>query len=275
MKKTVVIGGTKVKYWEFHPDQKEIIIFWHGFRGSHRGLVEVAELLTKYRVIVPDLPGWGESGVLNVQHSFTNYITFLQKFIASLHLNYYILIGHSFGASLALEFAAKCPEKIQQLVLICPVVNAGSFTTRLGELYYTVGAKIPQPFRRKWITSAALNRVSTELITVTTNLTQRRKIVKDEQTNVAYIKDWVEIETFQSFYDVDFWKSMKELTMPTILIASTKDRMTSMAISRNIATTISNCRLVILKSAGHFAPMEVPSTVARAVISALKQASTR
>lgn len=265
MEREIVLNGTTIKYWEYHPNQKPTIIFWHGFRGSHRGLVEVAERLSEYRIIMPDLPGWGESGTLTTTHTFPHYVSFLQDMIAALSLPSYILAGHSFGASLALVYASQCPAGIEQLILMTPVVNAGSFTSRLGELYYSVGAKMPAPLRKKWITSAALNRVSTELITVTTNLSQRRQLVQDEQSNVAYIKDWVEIETFQSFYEVDFWASMKALRMPTTLIAATRDRMTSMPTSRRIAATIPDCRMVTLKGAGHFAPIEVPEMVAQAM----------
>lgn len=274
MEQQSVIDGTAVKYWVYNTEQKETILFLHGFRGSHRGLVEVAKLLTGYRVIIPDLPGWGESGTLRKEHTFPNYVAWLQKFIDSFHLPSYILAGHSFGASLALVYASQHPAHISRLLLIAPVVNAESFTSRLGELYYAVGARMPSPLRRKWITSAAINRVTTELITVTTNLKDRRRLVRDEQSNLAYIKDWVEIETFQSFYDVDFWALMKSLSMPTTLISASRDRMTSTATSLRMATTIPHCAHVTLKGTGHFMPIERPAVVAEAMRRAASTHST-
>lgn len=265
MQHEVVIDGTSIKYWEYHPGQKETIIFWHGFRGSHRGLVEVAEQLTEYRLIVPDLPGWGESGTLRQTHTFAHYVSFLKKFIAHFELKDFVLAGHSFGASLALVYAATFPKHIRRLLLVAPVVNAGSFTSRLGELYYAVGAKMPQPFRRRWIANPVINMGKTELISVTLNPIKRQQLVRAEQKNLAYIRDWVEIETYQSFYEVDFWHSMKTLTMPTILISATRDRMTSMVTSRRIAATIPECQMITLKGDGHFAPIEHPAAVAEAM----------
>ncbi len=269
MEHHIVIDGTDIKYWEYHPEQQRTIFFWHGFRGSHRGLIEVAERLTDYRVIVPDLPGWGESGTLRVTHTFTHYVAFLKKFIAHFALDEFVLAGHSFGASLALEYAAAHPKHIQQLILIAPVVNAGSFTSRLGELYYAVGAKIPQPFRRKWIGNPMINMGKTELISVTLNPIKRQKLVRNEQKNLTYIRDWVEIETYQSFYDADFWQAMKSLSMSTTLISATRDRMTSLATSRQIAATIPGCQTISLKGDGHFVPIENPIAVADAMHEAL------
>ena len=269
MQHEVTVDGTPIKYWEFHPEKKVTIFFWHGFRGSHRGLVGVAELLPDYRLIIPDLPGWGESGTLRKSNTFAHYVSFLKKFIAHFELDDFVLAGHSFGASLALAYATTYPKHIKQLLLIAPVVNADSFTSRLGELYYAVGAKIPQPFRRKWIGNPVINMGKTELITVMINPIKRQKLVRDEQKNLAYIRDWVEIETYQSFYDTDFWQSMKSLTMPTTLISATRDRMTSMATSRRIAATIPACRMITLKNDGHFSPIEHPTAVAEAMREAL------
>lgn len=269
MEHEVIIDGTTIKYWEFHPGKKETIFFWHGFRGSHRGLVEVADRLTDYHLIVPDLPGWGESGTLRQAHTFVNYVSFLKKFIAHFKGGDFVLAGHSFGASLALVYAATFPKHISHLLLVAPVVNADSFTSRLGELYYAVGAKMPQPFRRKWIANPVINIGKTELISVTINPIKRQKLVRDEQKNLAYIRDWVEIETYQSFYDTDFWEAMKSLSMPTTLISATRDRMTSMITSRRMASTIPHCQTIVLNGDGHFVPIEHPAAVSEAMLKAL------
>ncbi len=271
MEKSVVIEGTKIKYWVYHPEKKYTIFFWHGFRGSHRGLVQVAEALKGYRVIVPDLPGWGESGTLVTTHTFLHYVKFLKKFIAHFKLEAYIVAGHSFGATLALVYAATFPKHIRHLLLLAPVINAGSLTSRLGELYYAVGAKMPQPFRRQWISNPVINIGKTELMTIMINPIKRQKLVQDEQKNLAYIRDWVEIETYQSFYDEDFWQSMKLLKMPTTVISASRDRMTSMATYKKMVATIPNGKMITLTGGGHFAPIEDPVAVTRAIVQALEK----
>lgn len=269
MEKQKIIDGTIINYWEYHHQKQPTIFFLHGFRGSHRGLAEVAKLLPDYRLVVPDLPGWGESGTLRRTHTFANYVSFLRKFIAQFQVTNFILAGHSFGASLALVYAAAHPRGIRQLLLIAPVVQADSFTSRLGELYYAVGAKMPQPFRRQWIVNPMLNVGKTELISVTVNPIKRQKLIRDEQKNLAYIRDWVEIETYQSFATTDFWRSMNLLNMSTTLISATRDRMTSMTTSRRIVASIPNCQMITLKGDGHFAPIEHPTAVADAMRQAL------
>lgn len=271
MEKKIVIDGTAIKYWVYHPEKKVTVFFWHGFRGSHRGLIDVAERLIDYRIIVPDLPGWGESGTLHKAHTFSNSVAFLKKFIASFKLDEYVLAGHSFGASLALVYAATYPKHISHLLLMAPVVNSESFASRLGELYYSVGAKIPPPFRRRWIANPVFNIGKTELISVAVNPLKRQRLVRNEQKNLAYVRDWVEIEMFQSYYGVDFWRLMKTLYMPTTLISATRDRMVSMATSRRMAATIPHCHTITLKGDGHFAPIENPNAVAEAMRESLAE----
>src|SRR5665811_1543877 len=64
-----------------------VIVMIHGFRGTHHGLELIAKQLDGYRVIVPDLPGFGESKPLENEHSLKNYVTWLGKFINNLNLS--------------------------------------------------------------------------------------------------------------------------------------------------------------------------------------------
>lgn len=260
--RTKRIGGVVIKYWEYHQEHTATVFLWHGFRGSHRGLLAVAEQLQGYRVIIPDLPGWGDSDALPVAHTLTNTIRYLKKFLDSFHLKSYSLIGHSFGATLALMYAARHSKSIKQLILIQPVVNATSFTSRLGELYYATASRLPKTVRQRVIASPILNRGKSELLSVETNLQRRRRLMSNEQKNLIHVRDWVEIEMYRSLAKADYFAAMKSLTVPVTLVAGTQDRMTPTATTKKIVAVLPGHRIVTIPKAGHFVPMEKPEALA-------------
>ena len=50
-----------VSYWTYHDTSKPTCIFIHGFTGSHEGFQYIIPDLERFHIIVPDLPGFGES----------------------------------------------------------------------------------------------------------------------------------------------------------------------------------------------------------------------
>jgi pimeloyl-ACP methyl ester carboxylesterase len=50
-----------VRYWTYHDTAAPVCIFIHGFTGSHEGYQYIIPELQRFQIIVPDLPGFGES----------------------------------------------------------------------------------------------------------------------------------------------------------------------------------------------------------------------
>ena len=67
------------------PKNIPVVIMIHGFRGTHHGLELIAKMLGGYRVIVPELPGFGKSEPFKNEHSIKNYVTWLKDIINDLH----------------------------------------------------------------------------------------------------------------------------------------------------------------------------------------------
>ncbi len=261
------VEGRRTRYWEYHPEQQRVIIFLHGFRGNHRGLVQVAEALSEFRVIVPDLPGYGESETLANPHDFEHYATWLKNFTTALQIDSCIVAGHSYGATLAIVAAAQKPGYLWRLLLVEPVLNAQTWTSRLGQAYYWIGAHLPEGPRHPWIASSLLNRLSTELMSVTREPELKQKIVRDEQANLQYIIPRVEIESYLGFYRIDIDQLAVTISAPTSIIAGQRDTMTPLTAMKKLAQEIPGARLTILPTAGHFVPMEDP----QALVNALRQ----
>src|ERR1035437_11087681 len=96
-KKLVIVNNRKAFYWEKNTEKKQVIVLLHGFPGSHEGLVDMANGLKDYHLIIPDLPACGLSDPLSEKHNLENYSKWLEDFLKSLFIDSAIIIGHSFG----------------------------------------------------------------------------------------------------------------------------------------------------------------------------------
>ena len=94
------------------------ILFLHG--GGLKALTykKNLELLSKkYKVIAPDIPGFGNSSTPTKLWDFEDYANFFSKFIDSLNLKNIMIIGHSFGGGIAMNLATK-NKRVSKLILI-------------------------------------------------------------------------------------------------------------------------------------------------------------
>lgn len=71
-----------------------------------------------YSVVVPDLPGFGESSAPQSVWGVEEYAEFLWEFANKLGIEKFFLAGHSFGGQVAIQFAALYPEKLHGLILL-------------------------------------------------------------------------------------------------------------------------------------------------------------
>lgn len=102
------------------PEDGETILLLHGFAGEKDNWNRfLGHLSGDYRVIAPDLPGFGES----VRHPDWDYSLVPQRdrvhaFVTALGLSRFHLAGHSMGGHLSILYALEYPEQVVSLALI-------------------------------------------------------------------------------------------------------------------------------------------------------------
>ena len=106
-------------------DQKPTLIFIHGMRGNHHGLVDLARYMrNEYNVLVPDIPGSGDRAELKNKTN-DGYADWLHQYIAAQKFTQKpIIIGHSMGSILTSNFIRKYPNDIDQRVIyLSPILR--------------------------------------------------------------------------------------------------------------------------------------------------------
>lgn len=98
------------------------LVLVHGFTGMKENWLPVFEALAgDYRVVAPDLPGWGESSRdPALDYGFPEQAERLAAFMRTLTPGGtpVLLVGHSMGGGIAALVAARHPELVERLVLV-------------------------------------------------------------------------------------------------------------------------------------------------------------
>ena len=272
MEQHIVINGTDTAYWEYNPKKQPALIFIHGFRGTHHGLQKIAEQLPEYRLIIPDLPGFGDSEALSSEHSITQYIAWLHEFrrhVDTEKQSY--IVGHSFGTIVTSHYAAAHPGTVKKLVLINPIGSPAleseqRFLVQLAILYYWLGRKLPPSAARAWIAM----KPATKIMSITMRKTKDKSIRRyiDEQ-HYAHFSSFANpkqlAEAFRASVSHDVSEVASRLRIPTLLIAGEKDDITSLAKQRHLHGAIDGAQLVVIDDVGHLTHYETPEAVAAAI----------
>lgn len=117
-KHSVQTGDTHWSYYE--GGSGRTIVLLHGFASNKEVWLPVAKLLTPhFHLIIPDLPGWGESSRdAGASYNIDAQATRLDGFVQTLGLQQFVLVGHSMGGAIAGVYASEHPQRVAELALV-------------------------------------------------------------------------------------------------------------------------------------------------------------
>ncbi|MBU1966470.1 MAG: alpha/beta hydrolase [Proteobacteria bacterium] len=119
-KKEIQVDDHKIVYLEGGKGQT--ILLLHGFAANKDNWIRFAKYLTgDYHVVIPDIPGFGESSqIQNQKYAAGNQLKRIERFTEVLKLEKFHVVGNSMGGMLAAMYGAKYPRKVLTLALLAP-----------------------------------------------------------------------------------------------------------------------------------------------------------
>jgi abhydrolase domain-containing protein 6 len=133
----VIDGAKQLLLWQSGLQKKEIqvddhrwvylqggegepVLLVHGFgAGKDQWGFFPKALTPSYRLIVPDLPGFGESTKIDsASYDIASQVERLSRFVESLGLRSFHLLGISMGGYVAAYYASEHPERVRSLALM-------------------------------------------------------------------------------------------------------------------------------------------------------------
>ena len=148
--KHIEADGVRVFYREAGDPSAPVMLLLHGFpSSSHMFRNLIPWLAAHYRVIAPDLPGFGFTEVPEARgyrYSFDNLAITMGHFVDALKLTRYALYVFDYGAPVGFRLAMAHPKRVSALVS----QNGNAYLEGLGDAW--------APIRAYWAESTAANR---------------------------------------------------------------------------------------------------------------------
>jgi pimeloyl-ACP methyl ester carboxylesterase len=261
------VGGMTLRVIE-HRGSDPAVVFLHGLPGTAQDFDKVARALPGRHTIAFDRPGFGFSN--GGYQPLSEQLGTIDQLLDTLDVERPVLVGHSYGGTLALAYAARRPDDVRGLVLVDAAAGGqeSSFTDRVqSRLIQVLSWPVVQPVADATF-SQLLRTVSAkqgdaeafdpgDVDTTHEDLLLALNMKHDDLD--AYAGEQLAADDAIAKLDV----RLADITTPTVVIQGAGDKLVEPARGRKIAATLPNARLVMV-SGGHMAPYIHPEVVADA-----------
>jgi len=229
------------------------ILVLHGWGSNSERWQKVGELLVKkeFKVVIPDLPGFGKSQEPLYSWGLNDYCGFIEKLVLTLKLEKFYLLGHSFGGAVAVKYSFQFPQKVEKLFLVSPAcLRKKSLKKRL----FFILSKILKifsflPFYQK------IRKGLYKFIIRKSDYLYAKGMMKD-----IYLKIIKE----------DLSDILPFIKISTIIIWGEKDKIKPLKEAYLIKKKIKNSKLEIIPNVGHNPHRESPEKLSEIIIQFIK-----
>jgi len=239
----MTIKGLKINYKTLGEGRPLLIL--HGWGSRSNNWQRVGEILTKngIKVIIPDLPGFGQSDKPTIAWNLDDYCDFVEEFVKILGLEKFSILGHSFGGALAVKCGLKFPEKMDKLFL----ASAACFRRKTPKkrFLYILSKIFPSCF----LSSSLLRRAF------------YRFIVKSDYPSVNGIIKEIYLKVIKQ----DLSDVLSQIQIPTVIICGEKDNITPLNDAKIINQKIKDSKLEIIPNVGHDINLKAPEKLAEII----------
>ena len=271
--------ATNVSLYAREIGQGSPIIILHGgpdFDQSYL-LPEMDRLADSYHLIYYDQRGRGKSAenVKPEDVTISSEIDDLEKLRLFYHLDRVTLLGHSWGAVIALEYGLRYPERVSRLILMNPAPASAADVKDLRKEWFEKRAD--DMARRKAVAETqAYKDGDPEAVTAYYRIHFKPALARDEDyekliarmkasfhnegvLKARAVESHLMAETW-ALPDFDLLPKSRNLKVPTLVLSGDHEFIPASS-AEHIAQAIPNARLVTLKGCGHFTFMECPIPV--------------
>ena len=222
------------------------LVLVHGFLGSSKmWKPQIDFFKDHFRVITPDLPGFGKSNKAKSHNSIQSIANLLINCLEEKKIHKFHLLGHSMGGMIVQEMAKKVGDKISKLVC------------------YSTGPRGEMPGRFETVDESRENLQKNGLETMARNIA-KTWFIKGE--NAKYFDVCIEtgkqtsmeavdnsLVAFKNWNGVDTLKNIKN---ETLIIWGDQDKSYNFEQVQALEKNIENSKLIIFKNCAHNVHLE-------------------
>jgi pimeloyl-ACP methyl ester carboxylesterase len=262
------VDGVRLHYQEAGDPNAPPMILIHGFAASNlvwsKVFLEFAE--AGYRVIAPDLPGYGYSAKpRHLDYTIANQAEMVVRFLKQLEIDRAVFVGSSYGAAIAATIALDHPELVQKLVMVGAVNNNRPTRYLLMRLF---GSPI-------------IGDILSPLLVGSRRLLRRRMkrvydrhswVLDERRVDARHLPLRTRgahraiIRTVRRWDAERVSREAHLLTQPTLLIWGDTDREVPLQDGERLHAAIPGSRLLVVRECGHLPHEEYPQAFVDVVL---------
>jgi 3-oxoadipate enol-lactonase len=236
------------------------ILFVHGFPLSHSmWRFQLDEFAGNYRVIAPDLRGFGDSDVAEGTVTMEQHADDLVALLDTLNVDEpVVLCGLSMGGYVAWQFQQKYPERLRALILcdtraIADTPEGVENRKRLAKMVVENGS------------AAVAAAMLPNLFSPVTGSRDQTVIDELRQTMAATSPQGIASASLGMAERPDVTALLPGIATPALLIVGEDDGISTPEEMQTIADAMPNASLVTIPAAGHMSPLENPEAANAAI----------
>jgi len=245
--KTINVDGNSIRFLE-EGNSDQVLLLLHGLGASAERWEFVIPLFSeKYRVIVPDLVGFGHSEKPSVDYTTEYFTDFMYKFVSKLNIKNFHIIGSSLGGQIAAEFTSKHNELVRKLVLVSPSGIMKHSTPALDA--YIMAALYPnsESATMAFQTMSGQTRIDENIVN---GFVERMKM---PNAKMAFMS------TLLGLRDADIiTEKLGLITIPALIVWGENDPVIPIKYSESFVSSINDCRFYKMQKCGHTPFVEDP-----------------
>ena len=268
----ISLRGKDIHYVE-HPGQGIPVVMLHGLPGSYKDFDPLIAKLPGAHVFAIDRPGfgWSRGGWM----PYEDQVDLVHDFVTQRGIAPVILVGWSFGGSLALGVAQRYPQDIAKMIVIAPAAGGmKSDVMSLVQARYLQFSQLPVV---KSVVKYTFGNVALRLSAhfgvrrafqpgpVDPTYESRLLAVNLTPGNIdAYSHESLEVDQAMQWLD----EKVPEIRVPSVEIAAENDRLVPVEYTRRLAATLPGVQSVTV-SGSHMIPYTHPDVGAAEITNAL------
>lgn len=236
------------------------IVLIHGFPLSRKmWFPQVAALVDAgYRVICPDLPGFGESPSAP-DASMNLYADSIVKLLDHLAIEKSVIGGMSMGGYVLLDLADRYPERLLTAMFL---MTRAAADDEAGKEKRTLLAKEVKAGNRIVVPDAFA-----QVLFAPQTLIERPELVSE-------VRGWMETTSQEGIIGgllamrdrTDYLEKLPGFDLPSLVVGAEQDLAVPVEHARRLAEGLHSAELIIVPGAGHMANLEQPDLFNRTLI---------
>ena len=254
--KFIQIDGNKIRYLESGKSKKTLVLI-HGLGASAERWSQVIPIFAEqFRVVVPDLIGFGYSDKPLVDYTPEFFLDFLEKFFIESKIDRPNIIGSSLGGQLSAEYASSHSQNIEKLVLVSPAGAMKQSTPALDA--YIMAALYPNDQSAKnafEMMEASGEDIEDEIVS---GFVERMRLPNAKLAFMSTILGLKNSELITS--------KLPSISVPTLIIWGSNDPVIPINYADDFVSSIQDCRFFRMDGCGHTPYVQDPNVFASKVL---------